>query len=220
MRRPNPVLGGDRLDPARRCIAPLGMAPEVDRARLGPVDVARPEQADVAVPEAPPARDALQGHLDRPVGEQFVTQAALQAPVRRGLLIQLGGVVVDPAQLHRRVPGLEEDLPGLRRPVVDVLEVQPGVGRHEQVLATPRMPEGGQAAVPGAMPGQDAVVDGPVVHDDRLDLAPAEHDVGLLGNGVTDRGIRERRPAGLLGRDGPVAREEDRRDDARAYHIP
>ena len=102
------------------------MAPEVDGARLGAVDVARPEQADVAVPEAPPTRDALQRHLDGPVGEQLVPQAALKSPVRRGPLIQLGCVVVDPAQLHRRVPWLEEDLPGLGRPVVNVLEVQTG----------------------------------------------------------------------------------------------
>ena len=97
--------------------------------------------------------------------------------MRRGALIQLGGVGVDPTQLHRRVPGLEEGFPRLGRPVVDVLEVQPGVGRDEQVLATSAVPEGGQAAVAGAMPWEYVVIDGPMVDHDRLDVAPAEYQV-------------------------------------------
>src|SRR5262245_36629839 len=64
------------------------------------------------------------------------------------------------------------------------------------------MPEGGQAAVAGAVPPEDAVIDGPLVDHDRLDLAPAEHHVGLLGHGVTDRGVRERGPPGLVGKSG------------------
>ena len=46
--------------------------------------------------------------------------------MRRGPLIQLGSVGVDPGSSIGAF-GLEEDLPGLGRPVVDVLEVQPGV---------------------------------------------------------------------------------------------
>ena len=82
--------------------------------------------------------------------------------MRRGPLVQLGRVIVVPAQFHRRVSRLEEDFPGLGRPVVDLLEVRPGRGRDEQVLATSAVPERGQGAVTGAMPAEDAVVDGPV----------------------------------------------------------
>ena len=56
--------------------------------------------------------------------------------------------------------------------VVDVLEVQPRVGGHEEVLLPLGVFQRGDAAVAGAMPGQHVVVHGPVVDHHGLHVGP------------------------------------------------
>src|SRR5207302_1806550 len=150
----------------------------VERLRL--MNVAGPEQADIAVLESVAARDALEGEFDDPIVEELIAHTTLQSPVWRRRLVQLGSVVVDDAQLHRRVARLEEDLVVLHGAVVDVLKVQAGVAWHEEIARLLAMFERTETVIAGAMTGQLVIVHGAVVHDHGFERAAAQHDVWLL----------------------------------------
>ena len=82
--------------------------------------------------------------------------------------------------LHRRVPWLEEDVSRLRGAVVDVLEIEAGDPRLEQIPALLAMSQGSHAAVALAMSGQHLVVHSLVVHEHGPDAASLQHNIGLV----------------------------------------
>src|SRR5678815_278778 len=115
------------------------------------VDIAGPEEADVAVLEYALAGNAFDGELNRAVFKQLITLGAFQKPIRGWLLIQLHRVIIDDPQLHRKVPRLKHHRPRVRGAVVNVLEIQSGDGWHKQIGAVLLMGQRSDAAVPGVV---------------------------------------------------------------------
>jgi len=91
-------------------------------------------------------------------------------------------VGVDDAQLHGEVAGLEDDRPWMSGSIVDVLEIQAGVGGDEEVGLILLMGEGGDAAVASAVAFEDVVIDSVVVSDDGFDGSAFEDHVVFVGN--------------------------------------
>src|SRR2546422_6089478 len=133
------------------------------------IDIAGPEQADVAVFEVALARDAFDGELYCAIFEKLIALTAFEKPVGRRLLIELDSVRIDDAQLHGEVAWFEDDRPGVSGAVVDVLEVQAGIGGDKEVDFVFFMSERGDAAVASAVAFEDFVIDGLIVYDNCFD---------------------------------------------------
>jgi hypothetical protein len=118
-------------------------------------------------------RRAAEAHVQVMRRQQLEARPTLHLERRRGRLVQFGGGRGQLAELHRRVARLEEDLAQaggvLLVAVEDVLEVETGDGRHEQVARLGAMHQAPDAVVAGAM-----VAGGGVVADDGGDVADAE----------------------------------------------
>src|SRR5207302_6971865 len=88
VRRQFAVRRGDTANPGRHSARVVVWAPdEMDDERLRLMNVAGPEQADVAVLESVAARDALEGEFDDPIVEELIAQTTLQSPVWRRRLV-------------------------------------------------------------------------------------------------------------------------------------
>jgi hypothetical protein len=129
--------------------------------------------------------------LNRAIFQELIALATLEKPVGGGFLIELDGVGVDEAQLHGEVTRLEENCAGMSGAIVDVFEIQAGVGGDEEVGGVLSVSEGGDAAVAGAMAFEDGIVDWAVVGDDGLDVSPLENGIMLVGNFEGDGRIRK-----------------------------
>lgn len=187
------VLRRDPANPVRRTRLAFGPAHEMDVERFGPVNVAGPEQQQVAVPPCGPSGNALEGQLQHALRAQHEAVAALEAVIRRGRLVEFDGVAVNDAQFHRGVARFEQNSPRLGRAVQDVLEVQTRIGGHEQISRLPRVLERSQAAVAGAVSGQHGIIHRVVVHDHHFEVAAAEHHVRLVRHGEIHLPVRQRR---------------------------
>src|SRR5436190_1622129 len=151
---------------------PLVVA-EVQALVLGRVDVAGPEEADVAIPERVLVGLAAVGEIDVVGRDELEARPALQEERGRRRLVELRLAVRDLRERHRGVAGLEEGFrvpPQVLLAVEDVLVVEAGDaekrGRTRPV---------GQL-VDAVVAGPAAVVD-LVVPDDRRQVADLERVV-------------------------------------------
>jgi hypothetical protein len=87
--------------------SPAVLGAEEDVERFGLVDVAGPEEADVAVSEAAFAGADFDGELDDTIGEEFVALAAFELVEERRGLAEFGGVAADEAEFHGMVARFE-----------------------------------------------------------------------------------------------------------------
>jgi hypothetical protein len=69
------------------------------------IDIAGPEQADVAVFEVALARDGFDGELYCAIFEKLIALTAFEKPVGRRLLIELDSVRIDDAKLLGKLRG-------------------------------------------------------------------------------------------------------------------
>ena len=205
------VGGGDAANPGglARVGVRGGDAAEVYIERFGFVDVAGPEEVDVAVAEGWLAGGDFDGELDGAVAEEFIALAAFEGVVEGGLLAEFDGVAVHQAQFHGPVAGLELDIAvGAGCAVEDVFEIESGKCGDEEVLSAAFVAEEGDAAVAGAVAGENGVINGIVGDDYDFDGAAFQDGVGLFGAGEARGWVGERGAAGSLGARGGGEREE------------
>src|SRR5262249_45941488 len=93
----------------RTQLLPAAAAAEIHAAIFGRIDVARPEQADVAVAEDVLRRPAAKAHVHVMRRGQGEARPAFEVKGRRRRLVQLRLGRRDAAKLHRRIARLEED---------------------------------------------------------------------------------------------------------------
>jgi hypothetical protein len=105
--------------------------------------------------------------------------------------MEFGRVFVRLSDLHRRPSRLKEHIPCLDGAIVDVLVIETGIQRHEQVPVLALTSQRGHAAIPFAVVGQHLVLHGLVVHNHRADAGPLQHDVRLLCTQGTRRSHHE-----------------------------
>jgi len=124
-------------------------------------------------------RDALEGQRDDPIVEQLETLATLHPVV----VVSAAGRARRYAHRSPAIPSArsaaQTERPLLLRPVEDMFEIQTRIGRDEQVARLTLMPQRPQPTVAAAMPRQDRVVHGLVVHHHRRQRSAPENDVGL-----------------------------------------
>ena len=154
--RPLAMSGGGRLDQSRAG-HPLRVAQEVDGTRWAG-GCSWPEQPDVAIPEAPSAREALERHLDGTVGGIWIGCSSPIPSAGFGFCTvwhRISSIRRSSIGSFLGSRGPQE--PG--RPVVDVLGIQAGVGGHEQ--GSRRCDAGARRRRQRRGPAHDGVFDGP-----------------------------------------------------------
>src|SRR5437879_570910 len=123
--------------PLRTQLLPEPGTAKIHALVFGPIDVARPKEPDVAVREGVLRRQTAEGEVDVMRRDESEPRPAFEMKRRRRRLMQLGLLIGKPLELNPCISRLKEDLPALVAvtfvAVEDVLEVQTGDGRHEQI---------------------------------------------------------------------------------------
>ena len=113
-----------------RIVAPEKIETLVERR----IDVAGPEQSNVAMIEHVLMRPAFEAHVDIMRRLQSKSGRALEFEGRCGFLMELNGLIVESGEIHRRIAWLKENF-AIERwgSVKDVFEVESSVCGHEEV---------------------------------------------------------------------------------------
>lgn len=158
---------------------PASLVAEVDAPVIRRIDIARPDEAHVAVAEDGLGRPASEGEVDGVGRRHAETRPALHLERRRRRLVEFSLHLRDAPKGHGRVSRLEEDptiacdIAQVLVAVEDVLEVQPGDPSNERGFRLRAVRQRVDSVVTGAV----FTVRG-VVTDDGLQVSGLERRVG------------------------------------------